>query len=59
MKIRVVITIDLPDPEQWTTAYGIEGAANIRRDVKQYVGNGIQQSGAFGTGEVDADVDWS
>lgn len=59
MKIRVTVTVDLPDPEQWTTAFGVEGASKIREDVKSYVGNEIQSAGVFGSGEVDADIDWS
>lgn len=36
MKVRVTLSIDV-DPEAWTDTYGIEGAAEIRADVKQYV----------------------
>lgn len=59
MRIKVEIVIDLPDPGEWTTAFGTEGAAEIRRDVKAYVGNEIQHAGVFGNGEVAAEIDWS
>lgn len=56
MKINVTLTIDIKDPADWTLAFGVEGAANIRTDVREYVLNNVQQSGVFGNGEVDADV---
>ncbi len=34
MKLIVTLTIDIPDPQEWTDAYGAEGSANIRQDVK-------------------------
>jgi hypothetical protein len=40
MKVRITLTVEI-DPEEWTTAYGVEGAQEIRADVKQYVANGI------------------
>jgi len=58
MRIKVEIIVELPDPEQWTTTFGVEGAADIRADVKSYIGNEVQQAGCFGNGEVDATIDW-
>jgi hypothetical protein len=34
VKVRVVITLDI-DPEAYSTEYGVAGAAEIRRDVRQ------------------------
>ncbi|MFF0183471.1 hypothetical protein [Streptomyces sp. NPDC005244] len=59
MKVRVVIVIDIEDPQQWTTAYGVEGAAEIRADVKSHLGNAAQQIAPYGNGEVDAEITWS
>lgn len=59
MRIRVLITVDLDDPGEWTTTFGVEGAAEIRRDVKSYIGNEVQHVGAFGSGEVTAEINWS
>jgi hypothetical protein len=58
MKISVNVTIELPDPEQWTATFGVEGAKDIREDVKQYVGYGVASMGVFGNGEVQAEVNW-
>lgn len=55
MKVRVSLVIEF-DPENWTTAFGVEGNKAIREDVRLYVTNGIQQWGVFGNGEVPADV---
>ncbi|WP_179858096.1 hypothetical protein [Streptomyces sp. OK228] len=54
-----MITVDIKDPQQWTDTYGVEGAAEIRSDVKSHLGNAAQQIAPFGTGEVDAEVSWS
>lgn len=59
MKVRVTITVDLPDPDQWTLAFGVKGTAEIRQDVKSYIGNEAQHAGVFGNGEVDAEINWS
>ncbi len=59
MKVRIVVTVDLKDPQQWTDTFGVEGARAVHADVKQYVGNGVQGLGAFGNGEIDADIDWT
>jgi hypothetical protein len=56
MTVVITVEITLPDPEQWTTAFGIEGRAVIRQDVKQYVANQIRGEGVFGDGEVAAEV---
>lgn len=55
MKLIVTLTIDIPDPQEWTDAYGAEGSANIRQDVKDYVLSRVQ--GAAAWDEVDAYVD--
>lgn len=36
MRVNITVTVDI-DPESWTTNYGVEGAAAIRADVKEYV----------------------
>jgi hypothetical protein len=36
--------VDIPDTAKWTLAYGTEGIKEIRQDVKNYVGNLVQQS---------------
>lgn len=59
MKVRVTLEIDIRDPAEWTTAFGTEGAAAIRRDIKSYIGNEIQHAGVFGDGEVTAEINWS
>jgi hypothetical protein len=59
MKIALHLTVDLPDPEQWTTTYGVEGTAAIREDVKSYIANAIAPDGSLaGNGEVDMTVTW-
>lgn len=58
MRIKVEIIVDMPDPSEWTTTFGTEGAADIRADVKSYIGNEVQQAGVFGNGEVTAKIDW-
>jgi hypothetical protein len=58
MKINVNVTIELPDPEEWTITFGIEGTKEIRQNVKEYVGEGIRSMGVFGNGEVEAEVNW-
>lgn len=54
MKVSVTIIVELEDPSQWTLAFGVEGRAAIREDVKSYVANGVD--GVFGNGEVKAKV---
>ncbi|MEU5403750.1 hypothetical protein ABZ348_31210 [Streptomyces sp. NPDC005963] len=56
MKIAVTITVEIENPESWTLAFGVEGAAQIRTDVKGYVGTSVQ--GLRVWGEVDAEVSW-
>jgi hypothetical protein len=51
MKVSVTVTVDL-DPADWTMAFGVEGDAEIRQEVKDYIGNIAGQSGVFGNGEV-------
>jgi hypothetical protein len=41
MRIQVTVTLDV-DPEMWAAAYGVEGAADIRADVKEHAANSIR-----------------
>lgn len=59
MRVRVEILVDIPDPEEWTTAFGVTGDLAIRRDIKSYIGNEVQSAGVFGDGEVTAEITWS
>lgn len=54
MKISVTVIVELEDPSQWTTTFGVEGHTAIREDVKRYVATGVD--GVFGNGEVKAKV---
>ena len=54
MKIAVSLVIEIPDTEQWTAAFGVEGAPAIREDVKLYVHNLVQQAAVWD--EVDGEV---
>lgn len=54
MKIRMTVTVNLEDPQQWTTTFGTEGAQEIREDVKEYIKSNLLPGGVFGNGEVDA-----
>jgi hypothetical protein len=56
LKVSVTVTVVLKDPEHWTTTFGVERRADIRNDVKGYVLNMVQNSGVFGSGEVDAEI---
>ncbi|MGW3323913.1 hypothetical protein [Streptomyces virginiae] len=56
MKIAVTVTIEVKDPKQWTAAFGVEGAAAIRADVKSYLGDAAQNLRVWE--EVDAEVNW-
>lgn len=48
MKIRVELTVDI-DPGAWTLNYGVEGAKEIREDVRNYVeGTVVEQLRAVG-----------
>ncbi|NKS33137.1 hypothetical protein GS534_24225 [Rhodococcus hoagii] len=38
MKVKIEVTVDI-DPEAWTMNYGVEGAAAIREDVREYCRN--------------------
>lgn len=40
MKVKVSFTVDV-DTEVWTLNYGVEGAAEIRADVKTYIENEV------------------
>lgn len=56
MKISVSLTVDLENPADWTTAFGIEDRTEIRKDVKEYVLGLVRDAGVFGNGEVPAQV---
>ncbi|MET8342396.1 hypothetical protein [Streptomyces microflavus] len=56
--LTVVVTVEvtLAQPSEWTAAFGVEGRAEIRRDVKAYVGRELSSGGVFANGEVEAEV---
>lgn len=56
--LTVVVTVEvtLERPSEWTTAFGVEGRSEIRRDVKAYVGRELSSGGVFANGEVEAEV---
>jgi hypothetical protein len=56
VKIAITITVDVKDPAEWTRSFGMEGAAKIRSDVKEYVGTNVQ--GLRVWDEVEAEVSW-
>ncbi|WP_420312576.1 hypothetical protein ACOB87_38135 [Streptomyces sp. YS-B37] len=56
MKIAITITVDVKDPADWTLAFGVEGPAKIRQDVKEYIGNAAQHLRVWE--EVEAKVSW-
>jgi hypothetical protein len=56
VKVAITITVDIEDPAEWTRSFGMEGAAQIRQDVKDYVGTNVQ--GLRVWEEVDAKVSW-
>lgn len=56
MTITVALTVILPDPQQWTTTFGVETRREIREDVKEYVLNEAQHAGVFGNGEIQAEI---
>ena len=56
MKIAITITVDIEDPSAWTTTFGVGGAAEIRADVKDYIGTEVQ--GLRVWEEVEAEVKW-
>lgn len=56
MKIIVQLEVEIKDPADWTLAFGIEGTAAIRKDVKEYVHNMVQGGQVFGNGEIPAKV---
>lgn len=56
MKIVVTLEIEIKDPADWTTAFGVEGHAEIRADVKTYVHALVDGAGVFGNREVPAKV---
>ena len=45
MKVSLRVTVEL-DPASWTMAYGVEGAAEIREDVRRYIRAQIDYSAA-------------
>jgi hypothetical protein len=56
VKVAITITVDIKEPADWTLAFGLEGAAKIRQDVKEYVGNAAQNLRVWE--EVEAEVNW-
>jgi hypothetical protein len=56
VKVAITITVDIEDPAEWTRSFGMEGAAQIRQDVKDYVGTNVQ--GLRVWEEVEAKVGW-
>lgn len=61
MRVRVVITVDMDDDavSDWRTTFGRNMTKReVARDVKSYIGNGAQQLGVFGDGEVNAGIGW-
>lgn len=51
MKVNISITVEF-DPADWTTTFGVEDASEIRKEVKEYIGNEAAHAGVFGNGEV-------
>jgi hypothetical protein len=41
MKVQISVTVNV-DPEMWAAAYGVEGAAEIRADVKEHAATSIR-----------------
>lgn len=59
MRVTVTITIDMPSPQQWNTAYGCGSSlSDIRADVKQYAADQVMSAPPFEAGEVDAKITW-
>jgi hypothetical protein len=56
MKVVVHLEIEIEDPADWTTTFGIEGGREIRADIKEYVHNMVADGAVFGNGEVPAKV---
>lgn len=58
MRVKVTAWIDMPDPDEWAMAYGIEEGVNIRKDVKAAIGQHLQDFAPFSNGEVQAEITW-
>jgi hypothetical protein len=56
VKIAITVRVDVKDPAEWTRSFGMERAAEIRQDVKDYVGTNVQ--GLRVWEEVEAEVSW-
>lgn len=56
MKIIVQLEVEIADPADWTVAFGVEGAAEIRKDIKRYVRGLAEDGGVLGNGEVRSKV---
>jgi hypothetical protein len=54
VKVAITISVEIKDPTEWTTAFGMEGAQAIRADVKEYIGNTAQGLAVWD--EVEAEV---
>jgi hypothetical protein len=59
IRVRVTVTVELQDPQQWYDTYGKGSTpAQIRQEVKEHIGNGVAHIAPFGSDEVDAEIDW-
>jgi hypothetical protein len=56
VKVAITISVEIKEPADWTIAFGVEGAAAIRADVKEYIGNAAQGLAVWD--EVEAEVSW-
>lgn len=57
MKIKVELTIELEDPNDWDLTFSIgSNRKDIREDVKQYVLYNLHCLGVFGNGECPAKI---
>lgn len=55
MKVAITITVEIEDPKSWPYARQAEPTeAEVRADVKSYVGNSVQNLAAWD--EVKAEV---
>jgi hypothetical protein len=45
VKVKISVTVEV-NPQEWTQTYGVEGAKEIREDVKSYIVGQIQGSAA-------------
>ena len=45
MRVKIEFTVEV-DAEAWTATYGVQGAAEIREDVRLYVKGQVDDSAA-------------